>query len=139
MARRSSTYVCCPGTTAAGPAPTVDATVGIVLQAFSKSPQPGPHVILADAPGYQRRFRDTSVRVIPLWSPQAGWLFDPGLPAAEAVRRWRASGVSHLVITKWQANLDFFNARSVWRRPPFQVELIGESKLTAIFAIRALE
>jgi hypothetical protein len=55
------------------------------------------------------------------------------------VRRWRQSQVSHIIITKWQTNLNFFNAWSRWGRPPIQVQLVGETELTAIFAIRAVE
>jgi hypothetical protein len=47
--------------------------------------------------------------------------------------------VSHIIVTKWQQNLDFFNAHSRWSRPPFQVQPVGETKLTAIFAIRLVE
>lgn len=119
-----------------------DATVALVVGAQAGSVPSGPPpgaVVLADSPGFQRRFLPVGVRVIPPWSPQAAWLFDLGLPPAEAVRRWRESGVSHLVITKWQTHLDYFNQRSRWNRPPFQVQLIGETSATAVFSIRAVE
>jgi hypothetical protein len=80
-----------------------------------------------------------NVRVVPPWSPQADWLFDLNLPPAEAVQRWRDSGIRHLVITKWQSHLDFFNQRSRWNRPPFQVQLIGETPSTAVFSIWAAD
>ena len=91
--------------------------------------------MLADAPGFQRRFLPFGVDVIPVWSPQADWLFDRTLTATEAARRWRASGVRHLVITKWQVNIDFFNQHSRWSSPPFRAQLIGETATTAIFSI----
>jgi hypothetical protein len=43
------------------------------------------------------------------------------------------------VITKWQRNLDYFNTHSRWGRPPFQVKMIGETELTAVFSISALD
>ncbi len=127
----------------ASAADKTDETVRIVLRAIASSPdsgdpQPLP-VILADSPGYQRRFRDAAVRVVPLWSPQVDWLFDPRLPHLEAVRRWRESGVRHLILTKWKTNLDFFNSHSRWAHAPFKVRLIGETSITAVFAIEAVE
>jgi hypothetical protein len=47
--------------------------------------------------------------------------------------------VRYIIITKWQANLAFFNTRSRWGRPPFHVQPVGETQLTAVFAIRAVE
>jgi hypothetical protein len=94
-------------------------------------------IVVADAPGYQRRFLPIGVRVVPLWSPQVDWLFDPTLPAPEAAKQWRDSGVRYIILTKWRANLDFFNARARWAKPPFQTRLVGETEFTAIFAIRA--
>ena len=119
-----------------------DATVALVLAAREKSTPAGAvstSVVLADSPGFQRRFLPVGVRVIPPWSPQADWLFDLTLPAAEAVRRWGESGVRYLVITKWQTHLDFFNRHSRWNRAPFEVQLVGETPSTAVFSIRAVD
>jgi hypothetical protein len=128
-----------PAPTATGPH---DATVALVLAAREKSTPADSapaSVVLADSPGFQRRFLPVGIRVIPPWSPQADWLFDLNLPQAEAVQRWRNSGIRHLVITKWQSHLDFFNQRSRWNRPPFRVHLIGETASTAVFSIRAAD
>jgi hypothetical protein len=119
-----------------------DATVALVLKSIAPPATgiaPRPVVVLADAPGFQRRFLPAGVRVIPLWSPQADWLFDANLSPAEAVRRWHESGVRHIVVTKWQKNLDFFNTHSRWSRPPFRVQLVGETDTTAVFALQAVE
>lgn len=94
-------------------------------------------VILADSPGFQRRFLPVGIPVVPLWSPQVDWLFDFKLSPETAVRHWRESKVEYIIITKWQTNIDFFNTHSLWSRPPFQVQLIGDTELTAVFAIRA--
>jgi hypothetical protein len=127
------------------PISTSDESVAIVLRAMSAtsrgkpSPQSAQPVVLADAPGYQRRFLPLGVSVIPLWSPQVDWLFDLQMPAEEAVQRWRASRVNYIIVTKWQVNIDFFNRRSRWSRPPFHLQKIGETPLTTIFALRATE
>jgi hypothetical protein len=124
------------------PRGTADETVALTLRALS-GPAGGDTrtrgVVVADGPGFQRRFLPTGVSALPLWSPQVDWLFDAQLTPAEAARQWRESRVSHIIVTKWQANLDFFNAHSRWARAPFQVQLVGETNATAIFAIRAVE
>ena len=94
-------------------------------------------VILADGPGFQRRFGRTGLTVIPPWSPQADSLFDPALPPAEAARRWRASGITHLVVTKWQPNMDFFQQRSRWRQPPFETRIVAETSRTLVYSVNA--
>lgn len=133
----------------APPAPAAtgrdDPTVALVLDALRGAPPPPADAtdgrvaitVLADSPGFQHRFQPTGIPVVPFWSPQADWLFDLALPPAEATRRWRESGIRYLVLTKWQTHLDYFNTRSRWNRPPFQVQLIGETPVTALFSIRA--
>ncbi len=93
--------------------------------------------ILADAPGFQTRFLPLGRTVVPLWSPDADWLFDNTLSEADVVARWRASGIRWIVITKWQANLDFFNRHSRWSRPPLRLQPVGETAQTAVFALSA--
>jgi hypothetical protein len=113
--------------------PAIDETLALILRTGS------PGTVLADSPGFQKRFLPHGVPVIPLWSPQADFLFDASLPPAEAVRRWRESGIRHVILAKWQSNLDFFNSQSRWGKPPFHVQLIGETALTVVFAISAGE
>jgi hypothetical protein len=126
----------------AASAASADETVSIILKANASTPllaDGSPAIVLADSPGYQRRFQPNGVRVIPLWSPQADWLFDRALSPIDAMHRWRESGVGYLVLAKWQVNLDFFNQHSRWASPPFKVQLIGETSSTAVFTIRAAE
>jgi hypothetical protein len=116
-----------------------DPLVALVSKAASATASaatdPRPAVVLADSPGHQRTFLPTGIRVIPLWSPQADWLFDLSLPPAEAIRRWRTSGVRFIIVAKWQANLDYFNQFSRWNRPPFRIQRVGETSLAMVFAI----
>lgn len=95
--------------------------------------------VIADGPGYQRRFAAVGVTAIPLWSPAVDWLFDLQLSPRDAALRWRESGIRFLVVTKWQRNVDFFNAHTRWSRPPFQMQVIGETPHTVVFAITASE
>jgi hypothetical protein len=116
-------------------APATDSTLAILLKTRSADADASVGVVLADAPGFQRRFLPAGIKVVPLWSPQADWLFDRDLAPAEAVRRWRESGVRHVIITKWQTNIDFFNRHSRGGQAPFQMQLVGETASTAVFAI----
>lgn len=121
---------------------TTDESAALVLRAMSTSSRGKTReqpVVLADAPGFQRRFLPLGIPVIPLWSPQADWLFNLDLPPADALRRWRESRVNYIIVTKWQANMDFFNTRSRWNRPPFQVQLVGETPLTRVFSIKEVD
>jgi hypothetical protein len=47
--------------------------------------------------------------------------------------------VTHLILSKSPANLEFFNTRSRWASPPFHMHLVGETKTTVVFAIRVVE
>lgn len=120
-----------------------DPTLEIIRRAVAVPADSNPAaprvVVLSDAPGIQKDFVPAGIVVVPLWSPQADWLFDASLPDAEAVNRWRESGIRHIIITKFQTNLDFFNRHSRWSRPPFQLQMLGETSLNAVFAIRAVD
>lgn len=129
-----------PSPLATGPA---DATVALVQRALAQppsvagAPQGGrPPVVLADSPGFQRRFLPLGISVVPPWSPHVDWLFDPTLSPVEVQRQWRESGVRFVVVAKWQSNLAFFDRHSRWLQPPFRRELIGETSLTAVFSLR---
>jgi hypothetical protein len=124
---------------------STDESARIVLAAMKAAPNAGLNrsdaasVVLADSPGYQRRFLPAGVRVVPLWSPQADWLFNARLSPPDAAKAWQESGIRYIIVTKWQPNLGFFNTYSRWSKPPFRVRMLGETKLTAVFAIDALE
>ncbi len=124
---------------AATPVGQDDAIVAIVLKARAALPAREPAAVLADSPGFQRRFAPTGIDVLPLWSPQADWLFDRTLPREAALKAWRDSGVRFVVVAKWQPNLDFFNRHSRWQEAPFRADFLGESPLAAVFALRAVE
>jgi hypothetical protein len=106
-----------------------DPTIALLLSGGN------PGVVLADAPGFQRRGAAAGVTVVPLWSPQADGLFDVRLSPEEAARAWQESGIRRLVISKYQRNLDFFNEHSRWAQPPFIARPEGETADTWVFAI----
>jgi hypothetical protein len=97
-------------------------------------PQPG--LILADSPGLQPQLAPHGVQVIPPWSPQADCLFARGLTPDERARRFRASGVRHIVLTKSASHLEFFKHHAAWERPPFLLRLVAENPQVAVFELR---
>lgn len=119
--------------------PDPDETLTLILRHAAPATGEALGPVLADAPGFQRRFLPAAIAVLPLWSPQADALFDGTLVPAEAARRWHEAGIRYLVLSKWQANIDFFNARSRWAQPPFQTQLVGETPHTAVFSIRVAD
>lgn len=92
-------------------------------------------LVLSDGPGFQRRSAGSGIAVVPLWSPQADALFEPGLDEGTAARRWRESGITHLILTRWQMNRAFMDAHSRWARPPFSVTKIAETPLHDLYSI----
>jgi hypothetical protein len=92
-------------------------------------------LILSDGPGFQRRFAGTGLSVVPLWSPQADPLFAPGLDADTIARRWRESGITHLILTRWRMNTAFMDTHSRWAQPPFSVTKDAETPLHALYSI----
>lgn len=124
---------------AASPVGQDDPVAAIVLKARAALPAREPAIVLADSPGFQRRFAPTGLDVMPLWSPQADWLFDRTLSREATLRAWRDSGVRFIIVAKWQPNLDFFNRHSRWQEPPLRADFVGETKVAAVFALRPAE
>ena len=118
---------------------SADPTVALFKRLLATVPRERVGIVLADSPGFQRRLAPLGLDVVPLWSPQADFLFDASLPPAEVARRWRDSGITHVIHTKWQANLDFFTVHSRLARPPLGQRMLGETALTAVFAITLAE
>jgi hypothetical protein len=98
---------------------------------------PAPKQILTDNAGFPRVFARIGVEVIPLWSPDVAWLFDPNLPAEEIARRWEQSGLRYLVVGRTASGMDFVSARAQWRAPYFRVQTVAESGNNLILEVIA--
>ncbi len=116
-----------------------DETLTLILRHAAPATGAAIGPVLADSPGFQRRFLPAGISSVPIWSPQADALFDGRLTPTEAAARWRASGIRYLIVTKWQSNLAFFNTRSRWAQPPFQMQVVGETAQTVIFSMRVAD
>lgn len=98
---------------------------------------PATKRILTDNAGFPRVFARIGVEVIPLWSPDVAWLFDPKLPAEEIARRWQQSGLRYLVLGKSPSGMDFVSTRAQWRAPYFTVRTVAESGNNVIIEVVA--
>lgn len=96
-----------------------------LLETFKKLP-PAQRIVTDNA-SFPRVFAALGVEVLPLWSPDIAWLFDPKLPAEQIARRWQQSGLRYLVLGKSASGVDFVRARAQWKAPYFSVRTVAES------------
>jgi len=67
----------------------------------------------------------TPVKVVPLWSPQVAWLFDPSLDSREVATRWRESGLSYLAINDNTSTLEFLEWHSHLESDAYRLQVIS--------------
>lgn len=106
-----------------------------LIETFQKLPA-SPR-ILTDNAGFPRVFSRIGVEVIPLWSPEVAWLFDPQLPSEDIARRWQEAGLRYLVLGKSASGIDFVSTRAQWRAPYFTVQPVAESGRNVILEVIA--
>jgi hypothetical protein len=88
--------------------------------------------VIADNAGFPRLLRPLGVEVVPLWSPDVAWLFDPDLAPEEIARRWQRAGFRHLVLGKTTSGADYVLRRAQWRAPYFSVRTVAETDANVI-------
>lgn len=93
--------------------------------------------VIADNAGFPRLLRPLGVEVVPLWSPDVAWLFDPDLPPGEIARRWQRAGFRHLVLGKTTSGADYLLKRAQWRAPYFKVRTAAETETHVIIEATA--
>lgn len=81
--------------------------------------------VIADNAGFPRLLRALDVEVVPLWSPEVAWLFDPGLPPGEIARRWQRAGFRFLVLGRTPSGAGYVLERARWRAPYFTVRTLA--------------
>lgn len=92
-------------------------------------------LVMADSPGYQKRFAPFGVPVVPQWSPQVDWLFDAALTPEQAAQRCRVSGLHYIVLTKFPGTIEAFKRQARWMRAPFVWRTLGETDITLVLTI----
>lgn len=88
--------------------------------------------VIADNAGFPRLLRPLGVEVVPLWSPDVAWLFDPELPPEEIARRWQRAGFRYLVLGKTTSGADYVLRRAQWRAPYFSVRTAAETDVNVV-------
>ncbi len=91
-------------------------------------PLPGHERILSDCAGLPRALAAGGVTVLPLWSPEVGWLFDSTLKPEIVARHWRQSGLRYLVFSKAGPTADFIRTHARWRAPYFTLKPVAETE-----------
>ncbi len=91
--------------------------------------------LLSENAGLPRLLTPHGITVVPLWSPEAAWLFDRSLRPAEAARRAIHSRLHYLVLTKSGLGFEFLNQRAHWPAPWLKVTPVLETGTYAVFAL----
>lgn len=107
-----------------------DAALGHHLQTL-----PAHDRIVSECVSLPRSLAPSGIAVIPLWSPEVGYLFDSQLPPAEIARRWAASGLRYIVMTRSPPQLEWLARRAAWRQPFLALKPIWNSEAYVIFEV----
>lgn len=98
---------------------------------------PAGERVLSESAGLPRALAPLELVVVPPWSPEAAWLFDPALAPDEVARRWQAASFRHVVLTKGGQGIEFFNQRARWRAPWFHVATETETERYLVLSVTA--
>jgi len=90
-------------------------------------PLPGRDRILTDNAGLPRVLAEIGTEAVPLWTPDAAWLFDSRLKPQQIAQHWQQSGFRYLVLTKSEATTEFIRTHARWRAPYFVLNKLVET------------
>lgn len=93
--------------------------------------------VLSESAGLPRALAPLGLVVVPPWSPEVAWLFDPALAPDEVARHWQATGFRHVVLTKGGQGIEFFNQRARWRAPWFRIATVAETERFLVLQVTA--
>ena len=91
--------------------------------------------LLSESAGLPRLLAPHGITVVPIWSPEAAWMFDRSLKPEETARRAIRSRLHYLVLTKSGLGFEFLNKRARWQAPWFKVAPVLETDTYAVFAL----
>lgn len=96
---------------------------------------PDQRRFLSESPGLPRLLAPHGITVVPIWSPEAAWLFDRNLPPVEAARLATHSRLRYLVLTKSGLGFDFLNQRARWQSSWCKVTPVLDTGTYAVFEL----
>ncbi|MBI3886784.1 MAG: hypothetical protein HY302_13795 [Opitutae bacterium] len=91
--------------------------------------------LLSESAGLPRLLAPHGITVVPIWSPEAAWLFDRSLKPEELARRAIRSRLHYLVLQKSGLGFDFLNRRARWQVPWFKIAPVLETDTYAVFEL----
>lgn len=100
-------------------------------------PLPDHGRILTDSATLPRAFAEAGITVLPLWSSEVAWLFDPTLKPEVVALHWRKSGLRYLVFSKSGPTPDFIRTHARWRAPYFTLTPVAETATHVILEATA--
>lgn len=101
-------------------------------------PDRGRGRILTDNAGLPRVLASSGIEVVPLWSPEVDWLFEPNLKQEVTASLWQKSGFAYLLIGKASPTANFMNTHAQWRTPYFTVTTVVEDDLLLVLHVTAV-
>ena len=98
-------------------------------------PLPGRKRILTANAGLPRVLAPIGSEAVPLWTPDAAWLFDSRLKPKEIAIRWQLSGFRYMVLGKSDTTSKFINTHARWRAPYFILSPVAETSDQVILEV----
>ncbi len=94
-----------------------------------------PGKVLSDSAGVQPLFQQAGRTLVPLWSPEVGFLFSPDFKG-DAVTRLRELGYSHLLLKRAQFTVDFLTQTGALKRLEGRLQGQAENEWYALFSFQ---
>jgi hypothetical protein len=97
----------------------------------------GPgQTVVTDNPGFQSRLIGHEITVVPPWSPQAAWLFDPKVDAATVARRWQEAPMRYVLLARFPPTLQFIQERARWSTAPLAYRIKWQNDAWVLFELQ---
>jgi len=88
--------------------------------------------ILTDNAGLPRVLAPLGIKVVPFWSPEVAWLFDPATKPEELAKLWKKSGLNYIVVGKNGPTADFVQTHARWSSSFTTVTTVFENETLTI-------
>jgi len=93
--------------------------------------------VLSESAGLQHVFHAQGRELVPLWSPEVAFLFDPAFKG-DAVTRLRELGFSHLLLTRVQSSVDFLTRTGALAHLTGRIHSVTANDTFILFALDPL-
>lgn len=90
--------------------------------------------VLSESAGVQHVFHAQGRELVPIWSPEVAFLFDPAFKG-DAVTRLRGLGFTHLLLTRAQSSVDFLTRHGALARLTNRIHSVTANNTFVLFAL----